>query len=652
MLGVKKTQYFTRSEMAKETKVFQAEVKEILDLMVHSLYSQREIFLRELISNAADALDRSRFEQASNPELKISDDERHIRLIPSADSKTLTIRDNGIGMNYDDVVNNLGTIAHSGTREFVSKIKEMQDKPEFIGQFGVGFYSAFMVADKVTVHTQKIGEDEGIIWESTGDGQYSIEKEARPEGHGTTIVLHLKDFGDEEEKQDYTQQYTLQTIVRRYSDFIEWPIKMEMTREEPELDEEGKPVEGKNKTITEDTTLNSQKALWLRGTSDIKEDEYKEFYKHLTHDWNEPLETIHYKAEGTQEFASLLFIPGQVPFDYNQRDRSYGLNLYVKRVFIMNDCEELVPTWLRFMRGVVDSSDLTLNVSREILQKDRQIGGIRKAVVGKILKQLKQILTKDREKYEKFWDLFGSTLKEGLADFEYKEKLFDLVLFRSSHGDGYTTLAEYVKRMKEGQKDIYYITGDSVTTLKDSPFLEKIKKKDYEIIYMVDPVDEWVMQYVNKYDEKLLLSVAKDGIDIDSEEEKKETEEALKTKKEEFKDLLESMQKTLDATVKEVKVSDRLVDSPACLVTGAYDPTSRMEQLMKSMGQEVPVTKKIMEINPDHPVIIKLKGASSETQSEWTEILYNQALLSEGSAIDDPQKFSRQISKLMAETSL
>ena len=304
------------------------------------------------------------------------------------------------------------------------------------------------------------------------------------------------------------------------------------------------------------------------------------------------------------------------------------------------------------MRGVVDSSDLTLNVSREILQKDRQIGGIRKAVVGKILKQLKQILTKDREKYEKFWDLFGSTLKEGLADFEYKEKLFDLVLFRSSHGDGYTTLAEYVKRMKEGQKDIYYITGDSVTTLKDSPFLEKIKKKDYEIIYMVDPVDEWVMQYVNKYDEKLLLSVAKDGIDIDSEEEKKETEEALKTKKEEFKDLLESMQKTLDATVKEVKVSDRLVDSPACLVTGAYDPTSRMEQLMKSMGQEVPVTKKIMEINPDHPVIIKLKGASSETQSEWTEILYNQALLSEGSAIDDPQKFSRQISKLMAETSL
>ena len=637
--------------MAKETKQFQAEVKEILDLMVHSLYSKREVFLRELISNASDALDKVRFQEAQGG-ADTTGEEKHIRLIPDVDAKTLTIVDNGIGMSYDDVNSNLGTIARSGTKEFMAKLKEAKDQPELIGQFGVGFYASFMVADEVVVHTQKVGESEGVVWSSKGDGSYSIESKVREEGHGTSITLKLKDLSDEDTPQDFTQEWTLRNVVKKYSDFIEFPIKMKVEKEEPELDADGKPIEGKTKKTIEDETLNMRKALWLKEASSLKDEDYNEFYKHLTHDWTPPLDRIHYKAEGAQEFTSLIFTPSQVPFDYNQRGTSWGLSLYVKRVFIMNDCEELVPSFLRFLKGVVDSSDLPLNVSREILQKDRQIVAIRKAVVSKVLKSFGTTLKKDREKYEKFWGLFGSTLKEGLGDFEYKDKLVDLTLFSSSNGEGLTTLKEYVERMKDGQKDIYYITGESKSQLIGSPYTEKCKKKGYEVLYLTDPVDEWVMQHLNKYDEKLVLNVAKDGVDIDSEEEKKEKEETLKGKQEEFKELTERMQKALDENVKEVKVSDRLVDSPCCLVSGAYESSARMEQIMRSMGQDIPKSKRVMEINPEHPVIIKLKAIPVEAQSEWTEILYTQALLNEGSPVEDPHKFAKLISKLMTETSL
>ncbi|SMF39673.1 molecular chaperone HtpG [Pseudobacteriovorax antillogorgiicola] len=637
--------------MAKETKQFQAEVKEILDLMVHSLYSHREIFLRELVSNASDALDKLRFEEAANSELKTSGAEKHIRLTPNKDEKTLTISDTGVGMSYDEVLENLGTIARSGTKEFLKKAKDLQDSPELIGQFGVGFYSSFMVADKVTVVTQKAGLDEAVIWESTGDGSFSIDKTTRPEGNGTTITLHLKDFGDDESAQDFTDQWTLKSTIKKYSDFIDFPIKMEVVREEPELDKDDKPIEGKTKTTIEDETLNSRKAVWLKDPSQVSEEEYNEFYKHVTHDWSEPTERIYYKAEGAQEFTALMFIPSQQPFDYNYRDTKWGLSLYVNRVFIMDNCEELLPPYFRFVKGVIEANDLSLNVSREILQKDRQIQAIKKAVVSKLIRSLKQMMSKDREKYEGIWKNFGATLKEGLAnDVGNKDKLQDLALFHSNETGALTTLKEYVERMKEKQKEIYYITGESIKQVECSPYLEMLKEKGFEVLYCVDPVDEWVMQSIAKYDEKDLRSITKEGLELDDEDEKKAKEKEIKTKEKEYKGLIDTIQGAVAENVKEVKISPRLVDSPCCLVSGAYDPSARMERMMEAMGQSMPKSKRIMEINPDHPVFAKMKGLTEDKQKVWAEILYNQALLTEGSPIEDPLKFSKQIASLMTET--
>ncbi|MFW7381385.1 MAG: molecular chaperone HtpG [Oligoflexus sp.] len=640
--------------MAKETRQFQAEVKEILDLMVHSLYSHREIFLRELISNASDALDKLRFEELSHADWNTVGQEKHIRLIPDAEAKTLTIVDNGIGMTHDEVLANIGTIAHSGTKEFIKKAQEVKDRPELIGQFGVGFYSSFMVADKVTVHTSKAGQSssEGVLWESTGDGQFTIENKERPEGAGTTIILHLKSFESDEEAQDFTDEWTLKSVVKKYSDFIEWPIKMKVTREEPELDQDNKPIEGKTKLTVEDETLNSQKAIWLRPPSEVSEDEYKEFYKHVAKDWNDPLNQIHYKAEGTQEFNALLYIPSQVPMDYNYRDTRWGLTLYVHRVFIMDHCEELLPSYLRFVKGVIDSSDLSLNVSREILQKDRQIQAIKKALSGKLLKHFKTMLEKDRETYEKFWKSFGSTMKEGIAnDYANKEKLEELALFYSSHSpDKMTTLKEYVDRMKKDQKEIYYITGESIKQVESSPYLEKLRLKDYEVLYCVDPVDEWVMQSLMKFDDKHLRSITKEGLDLDTEEEKKKNEEELKSKEKDLETLINTIKGAVAENVKDVKLSNRLVDSPVCLVSGAYDPSARMERMMSAMGQTLPKAKRIMEINPNHAVFSRMRDLPEETQKEWAEILYNQALLNEGSPIEDPLKFTKQISNLMSSS--
>ncbi len=636
--------------MTKETRSFQAEVKQILDLMVHSLYSHREIFLRELISNASDALDKLRFEELQHPDWQHAEGEKHIRLIPNKEARTLTIQDNGIGMTYDEVISNIGTIARSGTKEFLKHTKELKDRPELIGQFGVGFYASFMVADKVTVVTQKAGTDEATFWESNGDGSFTIDRTTRPEGVGTTITLHLKAFEGDDSVEDFTDEYVLRRIVKKYSDFIAWPIRMNVTREEPELDQDGKPVEGKFKTEVEDEILNSRKAIWLRSPSEVTEEEYDEFYRHVAHDWNKPFDRIHYRAEGSQEFTSLIFIPGSVPHDYYYRETKWGLSLYINRVFIMDNCEDLLPTYLRFLRGVIDSSDLSLNVSREILQKDRQVQAIKKAVTSKVLKHLETTLLKDREKYEAFWSNFGATLKEGVtSDFSNKDKLQSLALFRSSASDKWTTLKEYAERMKKDQKEIYFILGDSVDQLQNSPYLERVKQKGFEVLFGTDPVDEWVMQSIGKFDDKTLRSITKEGLDLDSEEEKAKKDEEIKTKEAEYKQLLETIQSAVAEKVKEVKISKRLVDSPVVLVSGAYDSSARLERMLESMGQSMPKAKRILEINPNHAVFSRMKALPEDKQKEWAEILYNQALLAEGSPLENPVKFSQQIARLMTE---
>ncbi len=633
--------------MQKETKAFQAEVKQILDLMVHSLYSQREIFLRELVSNSSDALDRLRYEEIQNPSLNTPHEEKHIRLIPDAKANTLTIQDNGIGMRYEEVEKNLGTIAYSGTKSFIEASKKIKDSPELIGQFGVGFYSAFMVADRVEVETQRAGETEATRWESNGDGTYTIAHiPAREAGVGTSITLHLKKFEDAEEAQNFTDEWTLRSIIRKYSDFIEFPIQMKTSRDVPVQDADGKDIEGKFEKKEQDDILNSQKALWVRPPAEITDVEYQEFYKHISHDWKEPLTRIHYKAEGTQEFSALMYVPSTVPFDYNQRDTKYGFSLYVKRVFIMECCQELVPQYLRFMKGVVDSSDLPLNVSREILQKDRTLLSISKALVAKLLRHFKTELEQERTRYESFWKLFGATLKEGIpSDYTNKNALLDLMLCRSTHSDGFTTLQEYIARMPSEQKAIYFITGESISQLAGSPYLEKLKKKGFEVLLFVDPVDEWVTSNVTEYKEKKLESITRENFHLDAEKEEAER----KGKEESFKSILSLLKESLADKVKEVKVSDRLVDSPVCLVSGEHDPSAHMQRLMEAMGQDAPKAKRTLEINVDHPIFSKMQTFASDRQKSWAQILYNQALLNEGSPLEDPMLFSKQISELMLE---
>jgi len=633
--------------MKTETKPFQAEVKQILDMMVHSLYSQREIFLRELISNASDALDRLRYEEIAHPELNTSHEEKHIRLIPNATDKTLTLQDNGIGMTYEEVEKNIGTIAYSGTKNFIENSKKLKDSPELIGQFGVGFYSAFMVADRVVLETQRAGETESTRWESTGDGTYTLSRlPGRAEGVGTTITLHLKKFDQEEDAQDFSEEWTVRSTVRKYSDFIEFPVKMKTTKQVAQKDADGKEIEGKFDSVESDDTLNSQKALWLRPTSEITDAEYQEFYKHISRDWKEPLSRIHYKAEGSQEFSALMYVPSTLPYDYNQRDTKYGFNLYVKRVFIMECCQELAPQYLRFMKGVVDSSDLPLNVSREILQKDHRLQAIRKALISKILRQFKTELEQNRSQYEKFWKLFGATLKEGIpSDYANKDALVDLMLCHSTQGDQLSTLAEYVSRMPSEQKSLYYLTGESLAQLASSPYLEKLKKKGFEVLLFVDPVDEWVANSLTEYKGKKLESITKENFHLDGDEPKSEAEKKEKT--EAFQPILSVLQEALGEKVKEVRVSDRLVDSPVCLVSGEHDPSAHMQRIMESMGQDMPKAKRTLEINVDHPVFSKMKTVSAAQQKSWAQILYNQALLNEGSPLENPMLFSKQISELM-----
>ena len=633
--------------MEKTTENFQTEVNELLHLIIHSLYSHPEIFLRELVSNASDALDKLKIASLTDTALLPQGYEPVIRLTPKPEAKTLTVSDNGIGMTAEEIRENLGKIAHSGTKQF----KLAQEKgasgsnADLIGQFGVGFYSAFIVADKVVVETQRAGASEGVRWESDGKGSYTIEPITRAEGCGTSITLHLKETdGEEGSLQDYTDEWVLKSTIKKHSDFIGYPIKMEISRNEKTGDENSESV-----IVAEDVVLNSQKALWTRSPNDISKEEYKEFYQHLTHDSAEPLKTVHYKAEGTIEFHALLYVPSNRPWNFDYEGSERGLSLYVKRVLIMNDCQDLLPPYLRFVRGVVDSSDLSLNVSREILQQDRQIAQIRKALTNKVLKVLADMLKEDRKEYEKFWSNFGATLKEGMIrEYDKKDALLPTFLFHSSTESELTTVPEYVVRMKQRQKDIYFLCGSSLEVLKSSPLLERLKQKGFEALLLDHPVDEFITPRLDKYQEFKFVSLADPDLELDTEEEKKEREEKLKEKKEQLSPLLEVVKDALKEHVKDVHISSRLTDSAVCLVNDSANPAF-MEQLYRQMGKEVPKSKRVMEINPDHPVFARMQGLPRERQNDWSEILYCQALLTEGTPLEDPAAFVKKMTQVMVE---
>jgi molecular chaperone HtpG len=614
-----------------ETFQFQAEARQVLDLMIHSLYTNKEIFLRELVSNASDALDRLRFEALSTPELIGADDKLEIWIESDPDARTLTISDNGIGMSRDEVIANIGTIAKSGTRELLQTLRERQSSDTLttlIGQFGVGFYSAFMAADRVTLVTRRAGEDNATQWESTGDGTFTVT-EASKFTRGTSITLHLKKFAEDEEVDNFTDKWVIERIVKRYSDFVAYPIIYK--------DKEGKEA-GK--------TLNSMKPIWTRPRSDVKDEEYKEFYKHISHDWNEPLTTWSFRAEGRSEYQALLFIPSQAPFDLFYASAKFGLHLYVRRVLIVEHCEELLPGYLRFVRGVVDSADLPLNVSRQRLQEDRHIAQIRKWLTKKVLDSLEEMQKNDPEKYTTFWKQFGRAVKEGPSfDFDNKDKLVGLCLFESSaNTEKLTTLKDYVARMKSDQAAIYYLTGPSRRAVENSPHLEAFKEKGYEVLYLVDPVDEMLVQWLPEFDGKSLKSIAKGVSDLGDKTD-------LKEKEREFSKLTEALQKKLDDRVKEVRLSSRLTSSPACLVVAEHDVSPNLEKLLNQVKGETTKQKRIMELNPNHEIIAKIQDrAEDPMMDDLAEVLYGYALLAEGSELQDPLKFNQAVMRVLAKT--
>ncbi|MDI5975141.1 molecular chaperone HtpG [Amycolatopsis magusensis] len=614
-----------------ETLEFQAESRQLLQLMVHSLYSNKDIFLRELISNASDALDKLKLEAYRNKDLDADTADLHIRLEADKEARTLTVRDNGIGMSRDDVVELIGTIAKSGTAEVLRKLKEAKDSTasaDLIGQFGVGFYSSFMVADKVTLVTRRAGESQGTSWESTGEGTYTID-EVADAPVGTAVTLHLKPEDADDHLYDYTADWKLKEIVQRYSDFITWPVRLG------------------------DETINSMKALWARSKDDATEQEYHEFYKHISHDWTDPLETIQLRAEGTFEYQALLFIPSHAPLDLYMRERKRGVQLYVKRVFIMDDCEALMPEYLRFVKGVVDAQDLSLNVSREILQQDRQIQLMRRRLVKKVLSTVKAMMSTEPEKYATFWKEFGPAVKEGLVnDADNRETLLEISSFDStSDAEKPTTLREYVERMKDGQEHIYYLTGASRSMIEHSPHMEAFRAKGYEVLVLTDAVDEMWVESVTEFDGKKFQSIAKGQVDLDSEEEKKEGDARQK----DFAGLLGWMGETLTEQVKEVRLSSRLTTSPACIVGDANDISPTLEKMYRAMGQEMPQIKRILELNPDHELVSGLRKAHEERKddpalAETAEILYGMALLAEGGELSDPPRFMRLLAGRLASS--
>ncbi|HEU4361770.1 MAG TPA: molecular chaperone HtpG, partial [Mycobacterium sp.] len=622
--------------------------------------SNKDAFLRELISNASDALDKLRLEAFRNKDLdpdgtKTTD--LHIEIEVDREKRTLTVRDNGIGMTRAEVVDLIGTLAKSGTAELRQQLREAQSaaaSEELIGQFGIGFYSVFMVADNVQLLTHKVGESEAIRWESSGDGTYTIEAvdPADDAPVGTSITLHLKAEDAEDELHDYTAEWTIRSLVKKYSDFIAWPIRMQVERRTPAAEEGGE------ETVTVETeTLNSMKALWARPKEEVSEEEYQEFYKHIAHAWDDPLEVISMRAEGTFEYQALLFIPSHAPFDLFNRDAHVGVQLYVKRVFIMADCDQLMPEYLRFVKGVVDAQDMSLNVSREILQQDRQINAIRRRLTKKILTTIKEIQSDRPEDYCTFWTQFGRVVKEGLlSDFDNQETLLGICSFASTHSDEQpTTLAQYVGRMKEGQQQIFYATGETREQLLKSPHLEAFKAKGYEVLLLTDPVDEIWVGAVTEFDGKPLQSVAKGEVDLDSEEDKTAHEAERKEQQKDFADLMTWLQETLDDHVKEVRLSTRLTESPACLITDAFGITPALARIYQASGQQVPVGKRILELNPDHPLITGLRQAHERQGddpglTETAELLYGTALLAEGGALEDPARFAELLAHRLTAT--
>jgi molecular chaperone HtpG len=626
----------------KETLGFQAEVKQLLQLMIHSLYSNKEIFLRELISNASDAADKLRFEAMTHPDWYESNSDLAIQIELDKAARTLTISDNGIGMSRDEVISNLGTIAKSGTKEFFSKLSGDQQKDAaLIGQFGVGFYSAFIVADRITVETRRAGlpASDGVRWESDGSGEFTVESINRPE-RGTSIILHLREGED-----DFLSSYQLKSIIRKYSDHISLPIQM---RKE-EWDEEKKEQVLKE----EFEAINQASALWSRSKSEVSEEQYTEFYKHLSHDYEGPLCYSHNRVEGRSEFTQLLYVPAHAPFDLWDRNKRGGIQLYVKRVFIMDDAEQLMPTYLRFVTGVIDSTDLPLNVSREILQESRDVKVIRESSTKRVLSMLEELANSDdtakQEKYRTFWTEFGQVLKEGIGeDQSNQERLAKLLRFASTHSDTAeqtTSLSDYIGRMKEGQDAIFYVTGETFNAAKNSPHLEIFRKKGVEVLLLSDRVDEWMLSFMPEFEGKKMTSVAKGGLDLGQLADEAEKKEQESTEKE-FKDLLEKMKTALSEKAKDVRVTFRLTDSPACLVADENELSGNLLRMLKAAGQEAPSTKPILEINPEHPLVLKLKYDDAAFD-EWANLLFDQALLAEGGHLSDPASFVKRMNKML-----
>ena len=650
-----------------ETHAFQAETQKLLDLMIHSLYSNKEVFLRELISNASDALDRRRFEGLSNPEIQ-AEQPLAIELLADRPARTLTISDNGIGMNREEIVEHLGTIARSGTLEFLKAQSGEEGtageaSPDLIGQFGVGFYASFMVAGEVEVISRRAGEDKATRWVSKGAGEYSLEDAAREEA-GTTILLHLKDVDGEAGIADFTDEYVLREIVKKYSDFVSHPIKLTILDLAPPA-EDG---DGEKATPAADAAperreieepLNSMKAIWTRPENELEESDYNDFYKHLTRDFQDPMLRVSTRVEGNFEARALLYVPEKAPFDLYHRERLHnGIQLYVRRVFIMDECRELLPEWLRFVRGVVDAEDLSLNVSREMLQQDRQIQAIRKHLVKKVTERLGKLLKDDRSEYEKFWAEFGPVIKEGLLDYsEKRERILDLMLAPSTHDENaLVSLADYKERMVDDQEAIYFIAGPKLDVLRRSPHLEAFKEKGIEVLFLIDPVDEvWVGQGMIEFKDLPFKSIGHGEVELGTDEDKEKAKEALAKDNESFADLLEALKSSIESDVKEVRLSSRLKDSASCLVLEDGDLSPQLEAMLRQAGQEVPKRQPILELNPGHAVLVALgkRFEANPTDAkigDAAKLLLGQAILAEGGQLEDPAGFAQLVNKLMAET--
>lgn len=629
----------SQNATSPETMGFQAEVKQLLHLMIHSLYSNKEIFLRELVSNASDACDKLRFEAIDHPELQEGGADLEIRVDFDKEARTVTISDNGIGMSRDEVIANLGTIARSGTKEFFSQLTgDKQKDAQLIGQFGVGFYSSFIVASNVVVTTRRAGlpADQAVRWESAGEGEFSVAA-AEKAGRGTEIVLHLRE-GEEE----FADGWRLRSILRRYSDHISLPILMRKEK----WDEE------KNEQVKEDEweSVNQASALWTRSKSEVSDEQYREFYKHVSHDFEDPLAWTHNRVEGRSEYTQLLYVPRHAPFDMWDRDSRHGLKLYVRRVFIMEDADQLLPSYLRFVRGVIDSADLPLNVSREILQESRDVKAIRDGSTKRILSLLEDLAENRKDDYAVFWEAFGQVLKEGAGEDQANlARVAGLLRFASTAGEGaaqIVSLADYIGRMKEGQDKIYYLTADSYTAAASSPHLELFRKKGIEVLLLTDRVDEWMLSYLREFEGKQLASVAKGGVDLEKladEEEKKHQEEVA----EKFKPLVERLQASLGEKVKAVRVTARLVDSPSCVVVEENELSPHLLRMLKAAGQEAPVVKPVLEINPDHPLVARVGEADDASFGDWAELLLGQALLAEGGQLNDPAEFVKRLNQVL-----